>query len=322
MCDFLAVSYNQPKLSSCATWNSDAITFANESIAGTQRYGIFIDTNDTLYIPSYSSNIGQIWLANNDSPIINISNGLANPTNTFVTLSGGIFFDQSLPNARVDRWTLNATNSTTVMYVTNRCISLFVDRNNDLYCSALHSHQVVKKSLYDDINSSSIIAGTGAAGSTSTQLNNPRGIFIDTNFNLYVADMTNDRIQFFQPGFRNGTTIVGNGANGTITIDGPISIVLDADGYLYIAEYNTHRIVGSSRNGFRCVAGCTGASGSAADQLYHPWGLAFDSYGNLFVVDQDNQRVQKFLLAMNFCSEYLLVPHILAQFHEVYRYSR
>lgn len=229
------------------------------------------------------------------------------PFSTFITLNGDIYVDNGEDMNQVDKWTMGETNSTTVMYVNESCVSLFVDRNNDLYCSTDDSHKVVKRSLYDSINASSVIAGTGVPGLTPTQLNNPRGVFVDTKFNLYVADCTNDRIQFYQPGFRNGTTIVGNGANGTITINCPMGITLDADRYLFIVEYPTHRIVGSSINGFRCIVGCTGSNGSAANQLFHPRSLAFDSYGNLFVVDQGNNRIQKFLLSTNFCSKHFIL---------------
>ena len=63
------------------------------------------------------------------------------------------------------------------------------------------------------------------------------------------------------------------------------------------------RIVGSGPTGFRCVAGCSGTFGSASDKLYYPWTMAFDSHGNIFVVDSWNGRVQKFLLATNSCRE-------------------
>jgi DNA-binding beta-propeller fold protein YncE len=37
-----------------------------------------------------------------------------------------------------------------------------------------------------------------------------------------------------------------------------------------------------------------GTNGSDAGQFYYPTGLAIDSSGNLYVVDQNNHRVQKF----------------------------
>lgn len=41
------------------------------------------------------------------------------------------------------------------------------------------------------------------------------------------------------------------------------------------------------------VAGVSGVSGTAANQLSNPWGLAFDSSYALYVADRLNNRVQK-----------------------------
>ena len=49
-------------------------------------------------------------------------------------------------------------------------------------------HQVVARSLNKDTNSTITVAGNGTCLSTSDGLCLPNGIFIDTNFNLYVAD--------------------------------------------------------------------------------------------------------------------------------------
>jgi tripartite motif-containing protein 71 len=118
-----------------------------------------------------------------------------------------------------------------------------------------------------------------------------------------VADYGNDRIQFFQPNQLNGSTLAGSGAPGTITLHGPIDVVLDADGYMYIVDSLNNRIIGSGPNGFRCVCGCTGTSGPASYQLNVPRSLSFDSYGNLIIADTNNNRIQKFSLATNSCGK-------------------
>ncbi|CAF5112386.1 unnamed protein product, partial [Rotaria sp. Silwood1] len=38
---------------------------------------------------------------------------------------------------------------------------------------------------------------------------------------------------------------------------------------------------------------------STSSQLNNPSHLSFDSYGNIFVTDRDNSRVQKFILIPN-----------------------
>jgi hypothetical protein len=203
-------------------------------------------------------------------------------------------------------WTSNSTSGVAVMNVSGTCHGLFIDLYDNIYCSTGDYHQVIKTSLINGLNITKIVAGNGTNGSTSTMLYNPRGIFLDNSSSLYVADCGNNRIQLFPFGQLNATTVVGYQTAGTITLSCPIGIVLDGDGYLFITDYNNNRIVGSDRNGFRCIAGCTGGNGATPDQLYYPRGLSFDSYGNIYVVDGYNSRIQKFLLATNACGKFVL----------------
>ena len=130
-----------------------------------------------------------------------------------------------------------------------------------------------------------------------------RGIFVSNSSDLYVADTNNHRVQFFPAGQLNGTTMTGREALGTIQLLNPSAVMLDGDGYLFILDTYHFRIVGSGPNGFRCVIGCTNGLGSSSYQLSVARSMAFDSHGNIFVLDTDNARVQKFFLTSNTCSK-------------------
>ena len=173
-----------------------------------------------------------------------------------------IFVDNGNPNKRVERWTSNGTQLPSPMSTCWSCYGLFVDSNDNLYCSQYNAHQVLRKSLLNPSSPTMIVAGTRCQGSTATTLNNPWGIFVSETFDLYVADFGNDRIQLFRSGEINGRTVVGNGSNETtITLSGPSGVVLDGDGYLFIVDSGNNRILGSDRWGFRCVVGCGGGGG-------------------------------------------------------------
>ncbi|CAF4188945.1 unnamed protein product [Adineta steineri] len=156
-------------------------------------------------------------------------------------------------------------------------------------------HQVVKRSLSDVVMTSNhVAAGTGIKGSASNQLNNPRGIFVDMNLDLYVADSENHRVQLFQSGESNGITLAGSKSlNPTITLKNPTGIILDAAKYLFIVDQGNDRIVGSGLNGFRCLVGCYGVD-PQSNQLNSPFSFSFDHSGNMFVADQSNHQIQKF----------------------------
>jgi hypothetical protein len=246
----------------------------------------------------------QIWMNDTINPTRTIIDSSVRPFSIFVTTNGDIYVDNGDSNGRVVKWTLNSNTSVPVMYVKSYCVGLFVDINDALYCSIYNQHQVVKKWLNDNINASTMVAGTGLSGSASNMLNEPRGIFVDINFDLYVADYYNHRIQLFPSGQSNGITVAGNGSSTTtIALNMPTGVVLDADKYLFIVDHNNHRVVGSGPNGFRCLVGCSGSAGSASDQFTYPWALSFDSFGNMFVTDRDNHRIQKFVLSSNSCGK-------------------
>ena len=298
------MSYNQPKFSAIATWSANAITVATSTTVGTQPYGIFVNANNTLYVASRTNSRVLMWLEGSNNWTKTISSSLLYPYALFVTTTGDIYVDNGYINGRVDKFRSNTTNtSVLVMSVGSACFGLFVDISNSLYCSMYSLHQVVVKPLNSGTDALTVVAGTGCAGSASNMLNNPHGIFVNTNFDLYVADCINNRIQHFESEQLTGTTVAGSGATGTITLSCPTGVVLDADNYLFIVDSNNHRIIGSGPNGFRIIVGYFGP-GSTLNRLNSPQSMAFDSHGNMFITDQNNNRVQKFVLSTNSCSKY------------------
>jgi DNA-binding beta-propeller fold protein YncE len=261
-----------------------------------------VDVNNTVYVSASTSKLILVWRKGSNYSTNSISTNLAEPRSIFVTNNGEVYVGYT-GNNRVDKCSVKNQSCDILMYAQGSCDGLFVDINNTIYCSISNHHQVVKTSLDRDLNIAVIVAGNGNAGLASNMLQYPNGIFVNINFNLYVADTLNHRIQLFEPEKLVGKTMAGNGAPETIELNLPMGIVLDADGYLFIVDQGNHRIIGSGPGGFRCIVGCFGG-GSASSQLTHPMTMSFDSYGNLFVTDWVNSRVQKFLLATNSCSKY------------------
>ncbi|CAF1191151.1 unnamed protein product [Adineta steineri] len=297
----MSLSFNQPKFCPNVTWNPNATTFANQTTVGSQPYGIFVNTNNSIYVADEQNSRIQVWTNNSINPTSTIYGTLSSPYFLFVTTNGDIYVDNG-NNHRVDKFTGNTNISVSVMNVNGSCCGLFVDINDTLYCSVRDYQQVIKKWLNDNTSTSIIAAGTGVASSASNNLNSPREVFVTINFDLYVADCDNDRIQLFHSGQLNGTTVAGNGStNFTIALYHPTGIVLDADNYLFIVDNHNHRIVGSGPNGFQCLVGCSQVLGSASNQLNYPNTLSFDSYGNMYVTDTSNNRIQKFALLTNGC---------------------
>ncbi len=236
-----------------------------------------------------------MWNEGSINPTKIVSGNFTNPNSLFVTSNGDIYIDDGEKNRRVQKWIFTTETFATVMKVNSSCIGLFVDINDNLYCSMEDHHRVVKGWFNDSDMTSIIVAGTGIEGSASNELSAPLGIFVDVNLDLYVADRDNNRIQLFQPEESNGITVAGSTSlYPTIKLTWPSGISLDASKYLFIVDQGNDRIVGSGPNGFRCIVGCYGP-GSQSNQLYLPFSFSFDRSGNMFVIDQANHGIQKFL---------------------------
>ncbi len=277
---------------------------------GLYPYSIYVNTNNTVYVVDRENGRIQMWLEGNMTPTTIISSNMSNPYSLFVSVTGDIYIGNDYPNSRVDKWIFNTSSDVPEMIVHQGCYGLFVDINDTLYCSITDLHQVVSQSLNGSFNTSTVVAGTGCPGYTSYTLYYPYGIFVNTNFDLYVADCYNNRIQRFQSGQLNGTTAAGNDVPGTFPLQCPTGVVLDANNYLYIVDSGHDRIIADGPNGFRyLVAGYSSWSSVYYNQLSYPQSMVFDRDGNLFVTDMENNRIQKFMLLNNSLSKWKIDFH-------------
>ena len=181
--------------------------------------------------------------------------------------------------------------------------SVFLDRDGSMYVADNNNNRVQRFPPGSTSASNGFtVAGGFGQGMAANQLNHPSSVFVDSHGNLYVADEGNHRIQEFpaNSGGTNGITVAGGNFPGgdPNELYFPMSIWVDGNGYLYIADTYNSRIQrfppGSTQatNGVT-VAG-TNTPGSAANQLDHPTSVCVDQYGNVYVSDAGNNRIQKF----------------------------
>ena len=147
--------------------------------------------------------------------------------------------------------------------------------------------------------------GAGAAA----QFNNPAGIIIDANSNIFISDYFNHAIRMIVPG-QLVTTIAGNGspgfANGigsSAQFNYPIGITTDGGGNLYVVDSSNHRIRKVTIAGVVTTIAGSGSPGyldgnGASAQFNLPYGITIDAAGNLYVTD-NSTRIRKIDLAGN-----------------------
>ena len=292
----LTLSYNQPRFSPDTTWDENGIIFADKNRVGAYPIGIFVTSNNSIYIPKRMT--GEVLIWKNDStinPSENLPSNLKFPFSIFVKTNGDIYVDNGQINGRIDKWIAENNTWVTVIPVQSLCYGVFVDIYENFYYSMFAKHQVGRVELNNLTHTNTIVAGTGVQGSASDMLNKPCGIFVDANLDLYIADASNNRIQLFRFGQLVGQTIAGNGSvPNTVDLSWPCSVILDSEKYLFIVDSGNHRIIRSDENGFHCIIGCSDKL-TSSNQPFSPTMMSFDSDGNIYVTEEYAHRVQKFM---------------------------
>ncbi|MBI3378080.1 MAG: hypothetical protein HY035_06750 [Nitrospirae bacterium] len=159
------------------------------------------------------------------------------------------------------------------------------------------------------------IAGNGQSGfsgdggpATQAMLSNPYGAVVDSAGNIYIADLSNQRVRKVDAAGII-TTAAGNGQGGFSGDGGaatqasfqyPFGIAVDSAGNIYITDTSNHRIRKVDTSGvITTVAGngqygFSGDGGSAIQaRLYYPFGVTVDTVGNIYIADLGNQRIRK-----------------------------
>lgn len=169
-------------------------------------------------------------------------------------------------------------------------------------------------------------SGDGGAA-TAAQISQPYDIAFDATGNLYIAAAGNSRIRVVNhtSGSYFGVAMTANniytvagtspglsgdgGAATAAQLSSPGGMAFDAAGNLYISDTGNHRIrvvnntagtyfgVAMTPNNIYTVAGTSsGLSGdgsaATAAKLSSPYGLAFDTAGNLYIAAFSNHRIR------------------------------
>jgi sugar lactone lactonase YvrE len=180
---------------------------------------------------------------------------------------------------------------------------IVADAGGNIYIADAQNNRIRKISISGKVTT---IAGGDTAGfrdgpGLTARFNFPRGIAIDPQGNLFVADGANYRIRKITPegivstvagGDRGGST---DGDAGSALFEFPNDIVTDGAGNLYILDMSRIRKI-SSEGIVSSIAGSTDGfmdGEGVSAKFYTPDGIGIDKKGNIYVADTNNNRIRK-----------------------------
>jgi sugar lactone lactonase YvrE len=181
-----------------------------------------------------------------------------------------------------------------------------VDGEDSIIIADFYNHRVRKITPDGTV---SLLAGSGIAGfadgvGTAAQFNGPRGVAVDGDGSIIIADSGNHRVRKMTP---NGTvsTLAGSGSRGFADGAGAAAqfknlygVAVDGEGSIIITDTGNQRVRKITPDGTVSTLAGSGSAGyadgvGAAAQFNGPWGVAVDGEGSIIITDFHNQRVRK-----------------------------
>ncbi len=142
---------------------------------------------------------------------------------------------------------------------------------------------------------------------TDDSLSQPSALAFDTAGDLFVADTGDNQILEVNVGgvlsIVAGTGQQGFGGDGgpatSALLDSPLGVAVDSNGNIYIADTHNNRVREVSSGTINTIAG-TGTPGFSGDagaataaQLDDPAAVAVDSNFNVYIADENNDRIRE-----------------------------
>ncbi|GMU90292.1 MAG: hypothetical protein AMXMBFR49_24970 [Chlorobiota bacterium] len=201
----------------------------------------------------------------------------------------------------------------------------FDNRTGKIWVADRGNHRVLRFSsvnAYVNGSDAELVIGqpdftTNTSGLSAVKMNNPICAIVDGNGTLWVSEYGNNRVTRWDnaDNLVNGDTadgvlgqpdfVTSSAATAQNKFSGPAGIFVEANGTLWVSNFNIHRILrfqnaATLANGANAdlVLGqpdfVTGTSGLTAFKMNNANGVYVDILGNLWVSEYTNRRVMKF----------------------------
>ena len=147
----------------------------------------------------------------------------------------------------------------------------------------------------------------GSSGSNPGQLSGASGIALTASGNILVCDSSNDRVQQFSSAGQL-VKCVGSRGYASLEFSNPVGIgVHPLSQKVCVVEEGNHRV--QILNSDLTFASMFGSRGTENGQFINPCDVAFNSCGDVFVLDCDNLRIQVFTSGGEYVWQFTMREH-------------
>jgi sugar lactone lactonase YvrE len=292
-------------------WKPVGLTIAGRNVQGNQLnqlsypFGICIDDDRTIYIADCWNHRIVEWKPNaTNGRIVAGGNGqgdkinqLYRPTNVIVVKDNNCLIISDAGNRRIMQWSRQNNTNGQIIISDIDCYGIAVGKNGSLYVSDSVKNEV-RRWKRGDQNGIKVAGGNGY-GNNLNQLSYPTFIFVDEADSLYISDRNNHRVMKWMKGAQEGIVVAGGNGKGNSLkqLFLPHAVIVDQFGQIYVADWGNNRVMRwcrGAKEGVIVVDGNRYGYGQEFNKLHGVIDLSFDGEGNLYVVDYNNHRIQKF----------------------------
>ena len=181
------------------------------------------------------------------------------------------------PNSTWDNGEIVADQSIVGSYP----MSILVNSKNAIYAVNRQTGAIHVWDNDKNLNSSRII---------SSNLSDPRSIFVAINDDIYIDNRNNRRVEKWIAETNTWMTVMSVQSSC-------VGLFIDICNNLYCSMYDNHQVVKKWLNDTsdtRTIVAGTGIQGYESDMLIRPWGIFVDINLNLYVAEHGNNQIRLF----------------------------
>jgi sugar lactone lactonase YvrE len=322
--------FGQPDFTS-STANNGGISAS--TLSGPR--GVAVDDNSNLYVADTNNN--RILVYRNPNTLDNVADFVIGQAN-FATLGFGT------TNAKLNGPRGIAIDSSNNLYVADTNNNRVLEFDTPLGTDAIANRVFGQLGIFTNSFTNNVGGANGTP--TADNLNQPFGVGVDSQSNVYIADTFNNRVLVYTtPLAAGGNTtadfVVGQGVFTTsatgitsTTLNGPYRLVVDSADNLYVCDSNNNRVleyntpINFNGKAANLVFGQPNFTSNTANQggtrsastLVTPYDVAVDSANNVYIMDTGNIRVLGYDLpiANSVPTQTSLFPSVIAESSAVF----